>query len=571
MSEYPNVAPQRDPYDAIVVGSGITGGWAAKELTEKGLDTLVLERGPYVEHGADYNTEHTPSWEFDFQGQGNRQRYAEEYPIQSECYAFGEATEQFFANDKKNPYVQEEPFTWIRGYHLGGRSLTWGRQCYRWSDLDFTANARDGYGVDWPIRYEDIAPWYDYVEKYVGISGRKEGLPQLPDGPFLPPMEMNVAEKQVKAGIESAYEDRMMTIGRAAVLTQQHNGRQACHYCGPCRRGCSVGAYFSSLSATLPDARATGNMTLECDSIVHSVKYDHERDRATGVRVIDRETKEAREYEGRIVFLCASTLGSTQILLNSATSRFPDGLANSSGALGHYLMDHPYQAGASGRVPGLADRYYHGHRPNGTYIPRFRNLGPEPDSDADFLRGWASQAGASREGWSRALGEEGFGEDFKQKLRDPGPWRMGAGGWGEMLPRKENYVELDDEKTDAWGIPQLRINCTFSENEQKMREDMAVQLAEMLEAAGCTDVDSYVNEEASPGLCIHEMGTARMGRDPDASVLNKWNQAHDIENLFVTDGSCMASSACQNPSITYMALTARACDYAVKEMKRGNL
>lgn len=571
MSDYPNIAPQRKEYDAIVVGSGITGGWAAKELTERGLDTLVLERGPYVEHGADYVSEHTPSWEFDFRGQGNKQRYAEEYPVQSKCYAFGEATEHFFANDRKNPYVQEEPFTWIRGYHLGGRSLTWGRQCYRWSDLDFTANLRDGYGVDWPIRYEDIAPWYDYVEKYVGISGKKEGLPQLPDGPFLPPMEMNAAEKQVKAGIESAYEDRTMTIGRVAVLTEKHNGRQACHYCGPCHRGCSVGAYFSSLSATLPDARATGNMTLECDSIVHSVKYDSERDRATGVRVIDRNTNEAREYEGRIIFLCASTLGSTQILLNSTTSRYPNGLANSSGALGHYLMDHPYQAGASGRVPGLVDRYYHGHRPNGTYIPRFRNLGPEPDSDVDFLRGWGSQAGAAREGWSRAIGEEGFGADLKHEIRDPGPWRMGAGGWGEMLPREENYVELDDQKTDAWGIPQLRINCTFSENERKMRRDMAVQLAEMLEAAGCTDVESYVNEDAAPGLCIHEMGTARMGRDPDTSVLNKWNQAHDIDNLFVTDGSCMTSSACQNPSITYMALTARACEYAVEEMKRGNL
>ncbi len=571
MSDFPNVAPQRKTYDAIVVGSGITGGWAAKELTESGLDTLVVERGPYVEHGDDYVGEHMPAWELDYRGQGDHERYADEYPVQSKCYAFGEATEPFFANDKKNPYVQEEPFTWIRGYHLGGRSLTWGRQCYRWSDLDFTANARDGYGVDWPIRYEDIAPWYDYVEKYVGISGKEEGLPQLPDGAFLPPMEMNVAEKQVRAGIESAYEDRTMTIGRVAVLTQQHNGRQACHYCGPCHRGCSVGAYFSSLSATLPDARATDNMTLECDSIVHSVKYDAERDRATGVRVIDRKTKETREYDGRIVFLCASTLGSTQILLNSATSRYPNGLANSSGALGHYLMDHPYQAGASGRVEGLADRYYHGHRPNGTYIPRFRNLGPEPDPDVDFLRGWGSQAGASREGWGRALGEEGFGADLKNDLRDPGPWSMGAGGWGEMLPRKENYVELDDDKTDAWGIPQLRINCTFSENEEKMREDMAVQLAEMLEAAGCTDVESYVNEDAAPGLCIHEMGTARMGRDSDTSVLNKWNQAHDIENLFVTDGSCMASSACQNPSITYMALTARACDYAVKELKRGNL
>ena len=572
MPDAPNIAPQRETYDAIVVGSGITGGWAAKELTEKGLNTLVLERGPSVEHGADYVTEHKPSWEFEFRGQGDKARYADEYEVQRKCYAFGSATEHFFVNDKKNPYVQEEPFTWIRGYHLGGRSLTWGRQCYRWSDLDFTANAREGIAVDWPIRYADIAPWYDYVEKHVGISGRKEGLPQLPDGSFLPPMKMNAAEKQVKAGIESAYDDRMMTIGRAAVLTEPKpdQGRAACHYCGPCQRGCSVGAYFSSLSSTLPAARATGNMTLECDSIVHSVKYDHETGRATGVRVIDRETNETREYEGRVVFLCASTLGSTQILLNSATSRFPNGLANSSGALGKYLMDHAFQAGASGTVPGLGDTYSRGHRPTGIYIPRFRNLSGQ-DSDVDFLRGYGCQGGASRPGWGRGLGAEGFGADFKHRLRDPGPWQMGVGGWGEMLPREDNYVELDDDKTDAWGIPQLRVNCSFGKNEQRMREDMATELAKTLEAAGCMDVEPYVNEDAAPGLCIHEMGTARMGRDPDTSVLNKWNQAHDVENLFVTDGSCMTSSACQNPSITYMALTARAVDYAVKEMKRDNL
>ena len=572
MPDAPNIAPQRETYDAIVVGSGITGGWAAKELTEKGLNTLVLERGPSVEHGADYVTEHKPSWEFEFRGQGDKARYADEYEVQRKCYAFGSATEHFFVNDKKNPYVQEEPFTWIRGYHLGGRSLTWGRQCYRWSDLDFTANAREGIAVDWPIRYADIAPWYDYVEKHVGISGRKEGLPQLPDGSFLPPMKMNAAEKQVKAGIESAYDDRMMTIGRAAVLTEPKpdQGRAACHYCGPRQRGCSVGAYFSSLSSTLPAARATGNMTLECDSIVHSVKYDPEQDRATGVRVIDRKTRETREYEGRVVFLCASTLGSTQILLNSATSRFPNGLANSSGALGKYLMDHAFRAGASGTVPGLGDTYSRGHRPTGIYIPRFRNLSGQ-DSDVDFLRGYGCQGGASRPGWGRSLGAEGFGADFKHRLRDPGPWQMGVGGWGEMLPREDNYVELDDDKTDAWGIPQLRVNCSFGKNEQRMREDMATELAKTLEAAGCTDVEPYVNEDAAPGLCIHEMGTARMGRDPDTSVLNKWNQTHDVENLFVTDGSCMTSSACQNPSITYMALTARAVDYAVKEMKRDNL
>ena len=569
----PSKPPQDQSYDAIVVGSGITGGWAAKELTEKGLKTLVLERGPHIEHGADYKTEHVPAHQMYFRGRGDRKEWEEKYPVQHRGGGFGEATKHWYVEDKKDPYVtpEGEEFMWIRGYQLGGRSIIWGRQSYRWSDLDFTANARDGYGVDWPIRYDDIAPWYDYVEEFAGISGQAEGLPHLPDGQFLPPMPLNVVEQHVRDSIARHYDDRMMTIGRCAVLTRPHKGRDACHYCGPCDRGCTPGAYFSSLSSTLPAAEATGNMTLECDSIVHSVKYDVERDRATGVRVIDRNTKEAREYDGRVVFLCASTLGSTQILLNSATSRYPNGLANSSGALGHYLMDHPYRAGATGRVEGIADRYYHGHRPNGTYIPRFRNLGSEPDPDVDFVRGWGSQGEAYRPGWIRGVGESGFGADLKHQLREPGPWHMAAGGWGEMLPRKENYVELDDEKTDAWGIPQLRINCTFGENEQKMRQDMATELAKMLEAAGCTDVEANVKEDAAPGLCIHEMGTARMGRDPDTSVLNKWNQSHDIENLFVTDGSCMTSSACQNPSITYMALTARACDYAAKEMKRGNL
>ncbi|NBB73062.1 MAG: GMC family oxidoreductase, partial [Bacteroidetes bacterium] len=379
----PSKLPQDQSYDAIVVGSGITGGWAAKELTEKGLNTLVLERGPHIEHGADYTGEHTPTYEMPFMGRGNRQLYQDEYPVQSQCYAFSEGSRQFFVNDKDNPYTtgEDEPFLWIRGHHLGGRSLTWGRQCYRWSDLDFEANARDGFGVDWPIRYDDIAPWYDYVEEFAGISGRAEGLPQLPDGPFLPPMEMNCAERVFKDGLEQAYADRMMTIGRVAVLTQPHKGRGQCHYCGPCQRGCTPGAYFSSLSATLPAARATGNLTIRCDSIVHSVKYDPETGTASGVRVVDANTKESLEFSGRIVFLCASTLGSTKILLNSTSSRFRNGLANSSGALGRYLMDHPYQAGATGDIPGVNDRAAFGHRPNGIYIPRFRNLdGQDPDA-----------------------------------------------------------------------------------------------------------------------------------------------------------------------------------------------
>jgi len=569
----PNIAPQRKTYDAIVVGSGITGGWAAKEFTEKGLDTLVLERGRDVTHGEDYITEHKPSWEMDYHGQGNKQEFEEEYPRQSMAGPFNAYNKHFFVKDSKYPYAfdDEEPFLWVRGYHLGGRSITWGRQCYRWSNLDFMANAREGIGVDWPIRYADIAPWYDHVETFAGISGREEGLPQLPDGQFQPPMEMNAGEKKIKAGLEDAYANRMMTIGRSAVLTEPKpdQGRAACHYCGPCARGCTAGAYFSSLSSTLPAARDTGNMTLECDSIVHSVKYDSETGRASGVRVIDRQTKETREYDGRVVFLCASALGSTKILLNSTSSRFPNGLANSSGTLGQGIMDHHFKVGASGTIPGLEDRYYYGDRPNGIYIPRFRNLRGQ-DSDVDFLRGYGYQGGAYREGWTRALGEEGFGASLKHKLRDPGQWRMYLTAFGEMLPDEDNYVELDDEQTDEWGIPLLRTNVSLSENAEAMREDMKQQAAEMLEAAGATEVSTY-EQRYWPGEGIHEMGGARMGRDPDTSVLNGHNQAHDVPNLFVTDGACMTSAGWQNPSITYMALTARAVDYAVNEMKRDNL
>jgi choline dehydrogenase-like flavoprotein len=562
---------QKQEYDAIVVGSGITGGWAAKELTGHGLKTLVLERGRHVEHGKDYITEDVGNWEFRFRGMGDRKLFEAEYQVQSQCYAFGEATRHFFVNDKENPYAHDpdKPFSWIRGYHLGGRSLMWGRQCYRWSDLDFEANARDGFGVDWPIRYKDIEPWYDYVEPFVGISGSAEGIPHLPDGKFLPPMEMNCAELHIKEHIEKAFPGRKMIIGRVAVLTVPHNGRGRCHYCGPCHRGCSVGAYFSSLSSTLPAARATGNLTIRCNSVVHSVIYDEEKDKAVGVRVIDAETKAALEFYGRIIFLCASTLASTQILLNSSTPRFPNGLANSSGALGHYLMDHPYEAGATGEISGFEDRYYSGNRPNGIYIPRFRNL-DDKTRHADFLRGYGCQGGARRLGWDRGLITPGFGVEFKQALRQPGPWEMWLGGWGEHLPRHENYVDLDPERKDAWGIPVLRIHCKWSDNENKMREDMATALAEMLEACGARNIKPFILE-SPPGLCIHEMGTARMGRDPKTSVLNAHNQSHDVPNVFVTDGAAMTSSACQNPSITYMALTARACNYAVEEMKRGNL
>jgi glucoside 3-dehydrogenase (cytochrome c) catalytic subunit len=554
-------------YDAIVVGSGISGGWAAKELTENGLKTLLLERGKPVEHGKDYIGEHIEPWQLPFRGKGDRKLYDKDHPIQQQCYAFGEDTRHFFVNDRQHPYTQSEPFSWIRGYHLGGKSIMWARQCYRWSDLDFGANARDGHGVDWPIRYADIAPWYDYVESFAGISGQAEGLPQLPDGKFLPPMEMNCVETAARARIAQAFPDRVLTMGRIAVLTQAHLGRAACHHCGPCHRGCSTSSYFCSLSSTLPAARATGNLTTRTFSIVHSVMYDPKSGRASGVRVIDAVTKDALEFRARLVFVCASTLGTAQILLNSTSTRFPDGIANSSGALGRYLMDHTFQAGANALMPGYEAMESKGYRPTGVYMARFRNVDSE---HPDFLRGYGIQAGAGRDSWDRGFRGPGLGVDLKRRLRQPGPWRMGMGGFGECLPRYDNYVDLDPDETDAWGIPVLRVHCTFGDNEAAMRKDMQKTAAEMLEAAGGTEIETYDNE-VPPGLCIHEMGTCRMGRDPETSVLNGWNQAHEVPNLFVTDGSSMASCAWQNPSITFMALTARACHHAVEEMKNGRL
>lgn len=561
---------QEDVYDAIVVGSGIAGGWAAKELTEKGLRTLVLERGRPITHSVDYVTEHTAAYERPYRGLGDRKALERDYPVQSKAGPFNAANAHFFVKDTESPYtVGEGDFLWVRGHQVGGRSLTWGRQCYRWSDLDFEANAREGIAVDWPIRYADVAPWYDHVETFAGISGQAEGLPHLPDGRFQPPMPMNCVEEHVRAQIETHFPGRTMTIGRVAILTEAKPGRAPCHYCGPCSRGCSAGAYFSSLSSTLPAARATGLLTLRPDSIVHSLVYDEAADRVTGVRVIDRETKDEHVYRGRLVFLCASTLGSTQILLNTKTPRFPDGLANSSGVLGHYLMDHPFRAGAGAEMPGFDDAYYVGNRPTGIYIPRFRNL-DAATRHPGFLRGYGYQGSAYRESWTRGLEMAGFGTDFKAALRQPGPWRMGLTGFGEMLPRRENRVELDPEVVDAWGIPVLRIHATMSDNERAMRQDMADAAAEMLEAAGGRNVTPYV-ADYTPGEGIHEMGTARMGRDPETSVLNAYNQAHDVPNLFVTDGACMTSAACQNPSITYMALTARAVDYAVDQVNRGDL
>ncbi|MGK0418709.1 MAG: choline dehydrogenase-like flavoprotein [Halopseudomonas sp.] len=559
-------------FDAIVIGSGVTGGWAAKELTEKGLKVLMLDRGRMVEHGADYAGEHTPPWKAPFGGKPLRELYAEEYPVQSTQNAFDETTRHFYNNDKANPYInQQQDFLWYRAGVVGGKSLLWGRQVYRWSDLDFEANKLDGHGIDWPIRYKDIAPWYSYVEKFIGVSGQAENLPQLPDSEFLPPMEMNVVEKEFKQRLEKNYDDRMMTIGRAAVLTQPHNGRGACHYCGPCHRGCSVGAYFSTQSSTLPAARATGKLTLQSDCVVEGIDYDPKTQRATGVRVIDANTMQRTVYTSKLVFLCASTVGSTQVLLNSRSKHFPNGLANRSGALGHYLMDHTYATGAIGLFPGMhEDKVARGNRPNGIYIPRFRNVNGQ-DKDADFVRGYNFQGGAMRgEVTEQALRTPGFGADFKHGLRKPGPWMMYLGGFGECLPYQDNRMELVDSKKDRFGIPQVKFHFSWHDNEDKIRADITSQGEEMLKRAGAVGVHSF-DSEMPGGAAIHEMGTARMGNDPTQSVLNRWNQAHDVPNLFVTDGASMTSASSVNPSLTFMALTARAVDYAVKQLQAGKL
>jgi choline dehydrogenase-like flavoprotein len=556
-------------FDAIVVGSGITGGWAAKELTEKGLKTIVLEAGRNIVPEEDY-VEHVPQWEMKFRGMGDRQNLAENQPIQSTCYACDEWSSKFFISDKEHPYTTDpgKPFRWIRGRQVGGRSITWGRQSYRWSDLDFEANLRDGIAVDWPIRYPDIAPWYDYVEEFAGISGEALGLAQLPDSKFLPPMELNCTERIVRSELAKHFGgERVLTIGRAAILTQDHRGRAACHYCGPCERGCITRSYFSSLNATLPAAEKTGRMTLRPFSVVHSVIFDEKTRRAAGVRVIDSQTKASIEFRAKVVFLCASALESVRILFNSATPEFSNGLANSSGELGHNLMDHVTAGGATALIPGSEDRLELGRRPNGTYTPRFRNV---KSKHPDFLRGYGFQGGAHRDGWNRGIMQTGFGADFKKSLSKPGPWRFSFGGFGECLPNHDNYIELDKAKLDAWGIPTLKIHCGWSENELALRKDMAISAAEMLAAVGGREIEPFERNDP-PGFAIHEMGTARMGRDPKTSILNSFNQAHDVKNLFITDGGAMVSSSCVNPSLTYMALTARACEYAVRQMKKGEL
>lgn len=558
-------AIKENTFDAIVIGSGITGGWAAKELCEKGLKTLVLERGRNVEHVKDYPTANLDPWELPNGGQVSL-KVLQDNPIASSCYAFNAASQHFFVKDNEHPYKQVKPFHWIRGYQVGGKSLLWARWTQRWSDLDFEANAKEGIAIDWPIRYKDIAPWYSYVEKFAGISGNKDGIPHLPDGEFQPPMEMNCLEKHFKSSIEKNFPGRHLITSRTANLTKALPGRAACQYRSLCSRGCPFGAYFSSNSSTLPAAMATGNMSLYVHAVVHSIIYDEKTNKATGVRVIDAHSKEVTEYYAKVIFVNAGTINSTAILLNSTSSRFPNGMGNDSGALGHYLMDHNYRASLGGAYDGFQDKYYYGRKPTGVYLPRFRNVGD--DRQEQFLRGYAFAAGGSRRTGRES--SEALGAAFKEALTKPGPWDLWMTGMGECLPYEENQITLSKNQTDEWGMPQIEIDFEFKENELNMLKDILTSGAEMLERAGFSDIEVYDNEQP-PGLGIHEMGTARMGHDPKTSVLNAHNQVWGAANVFVTDGACMTSNACQNPSLTYMALTARAADHAVAELKKRNI
>jgi len=554
-------------FDAIVVGSGISGGWAAKELTEKGLTVLLLERGRNIEHVKDYVNATKAPWQFPHRG-SKTQEMIRNYPVLNRDYPLNETNLDFWTNEKESPFTEIKRFDWFRGYHVGGRSLMWGRQSYRWSDFDFEANGKEGIGVDWPVRYKEIAPWYDHVEKFAGVSGSLEGLPQLPDGQFMPPMAMNIVEKDLAGRLKDHYKNgRHMIIGRTANITEPLPGRTNCQYRDKCWLGCPFGAYFSTQSSTLPAAQATGKLTLRPWSIVTQVLYDKDKKRATGVEILDAETNQTYQYKSKIVFLNASTINSAWLLMNSATDVWPDGLGSSSGELGHNLMDHHLDAGAYGRVEGYEDKYVYGRRANGIYIPRFRNLFGDK---RDYVRGFGYQGGAGREGWDREIAELSIGSELRSALCEPGAWTMGVGGFGETLPYHDNKVTLDKTRKDKWGLNIPAIDAVIRDNEMKMRKDMQGDAIEMMTAIGLKDVKGFDNNPVL-GRGIHEMGTCRMGKDPKTSVLNKWNQVWDAPNVFVTDGSFMTSTNCVNPSLSYMAFTARAANHAVDELKKMNI
>jgi len=557
-----NKAKSQNTYDAIVVGSGISGGWAAKELCEKGLKVLLLERGRNMVH-PNYPTATKKFWDFKHRLHLTQEDKAQNF-VQSRHYSFREDNKHFYINDQQNPYVETKRFDWIRGDIVGGRSLLWARACYRWSDLDFEANLRDGIAVDWPIRYRDLAPWYDYAESFIGVSGHRDGIPHLPDGIYQPPFEMNCVEKFFKEKIETKYSDRKVIIGRTANLTRPVKGRGQCQARDLCHRGCPYGAYFSTNASTMPAAYATGNLTVRPHSLVNRVIYDEQKQKATGVEIIDIETNKTQEFYARLIFLNASTVATAAILLNSVSTRFPNGLGNGSDQVGRNLMDHHKGLVISGDVEGFEDKYYYGRRPTNIYIPRFRNVG---NNNAGFLRGYFFGGSAYR---GVHESDVPIGAPLKEAMSEPGQWEMGLYAFGECLPYQDNRITLDTDKKNQWGQPIIKIDCEFKENEKVMHADSAVTGKELLEAAGFKNV-TVRGSISFPGNANHEMGIARMGSDPKTSVLNKFNQMHEVPNVFITDGSCMTSGSCLNPSLTYMALTARACDYAVKEVKRGNL
>jgi choline dehydrogenase-like flavoprotein len=570
---------QQHTYDAIVIGSGISGGWAAKELCEQGMKTLVLERGRNVVHNRDYPTANMNPWEFEHRGQMTR-AFLKENPLISKAAGFGEDTAHFFIKDKDHPYVQEKPFDWIRGYQVGGKSIIWGRACQRWSPFEFTAPARYGYGMEWPIRYEEIAPWYSHVETFIGVCGNRDGIEAMPDGEFLPPFQLNCVEAEIQKKIRENYKDRYLVHARWAHLTQPkeihlQQGRGRCQARNLCMRGCPFGGYFSSVSSTLPWAAKTGNLTIRPFSVVHSIIYDEKKGKAVGVRIIDANTKQATDYFARIIFVNASALNSTLILLHSTSKRFPNGLGNDSGVLGKYIAHHNYRASVSAPFPGFDDRYYYGRNPTEPIIANYRNLHKQ---DTDYVGGFTTFMGAYRSTGrtpkhGMRLNEDAppeIGGDYKDQLGEPGEWHTYMYMQGETIPKETNHVRLSPDQKDAWGIPLLVTSVGYDDNDERMIKDFLTQSAEMLEKAGCKEVAQYDSHQA-PGLDIHEMGGARMGNDPKTSILNKHNQMHQVPNVFVTDGACMTSTGNQSPSILYMALTARAVDYAVGEMKKGHL